>query len=86
MGARFNQKPRREYLERVERVRGFIRLFVAENGYNPSVSDVAEFLVVGRTSAYHFLIVAAARGHINFEPGKARTISVPALPVIEGAA
>ena len=59
----------KEYLE-------FITKFINENKYSPSFEEIAEHTGVARNAAYEAMSRLRAAGHIDFLPGRARTITL----------
>lgn len=53
-----------------------IEWFINENGYSPTVSELAEMLEQTRHTVHEKLIQLEMKGYITTTPGKSRTIRV----------
>lgn len=53
-----------------------IEYFIDENGYSPTVSELAEMLEQSRGPVHEKLILLEEKGYITTKPGKPRTIKV----------
>ncbi len=71
--AQAEQRPPRS--DKPERILTFLRKFMSENGYPPSVRDVVEGCKLSSTSVADYnLRILERQGHIRRDPERARTI------------
>ncbi|MEO8391767.1 MAG: winged helix-turn-helix transcriptional regulator [Chloroflexota bacterium] len=55
---------------------GFIRTYIHENGYSPSLREIAEGCYLGRSTVLRYLDKLEAKGRIARTIGKARSIAL----------
>ena len=54
----------------------FIREYIHENGYSPSLREISDGCYLGRSTVMRYLDKLEARGRISRAIGKARSIAV----------
>ena len=60
----------------VEAVYSFIRAYIDEHGYPPSLREIGAHCYIGRSTVLLYLDRLEARGRISRDPGKARSINL----------
>ena len=60
----------------LEALYGFIQLYIQENGYSPSLREIAVGCFLGRSTVLRYLDKLEAKGRITRAEGKARSISL----------
>ncbi len=64
-----------------EKVLEYVRWFVAEYGYAPTVREIGDGVGLTSTSTvHHHLVTLQSEGRIELSAGKARTIRVVSVP------
>ncbi len=58
----------------------FVRTYASENGYGPTVGEIAEAVGRSKSTAHHHLMKLRATGELAWQLGKVRTIRALAKP------
>jgi len=66
-----------EHVEQtLEGIYDFIRRYIAENGYAPSLREISDGCYLGRSTVLRYLDKLEAKGRISRTMGKARSITL----------
>ena len=74
MNRRGRSKQAVQQAENLTRVYTYVRDYILEFGYSPSLMDIAEACYLSRGSVVRYLDILVARGKLNREPGVPRSI------------
>jgi SOS-response transcriptional repressor LexA len=69
------------HTDTVDAVYDFIRQFIDQKHYSPNYREIAIGCHIGRTSVSRYLDRLQIQGRIEYEPGKARSIRIVAVPL-----
>lgn len=79
-GRRRGRPPETEITDAQRRALDEVRDFIAERGFPPTMSELAERLGVTPASAHQFVLQLERKGYLSREPRKARSLSIVREP------
>ena len=62
--------------ERKKHILDYIAVFIASNGFSPSVRDIADGVGLALANVHQNLVILKEEGRIDFQEGKRRTITI----------
>jgi SOS-response transcriptional repressor LexA len=65
----------------LEKLYGFIQIYIHENGYSPSLREISDGCYLGRSTVLRYLDKLEAKGRITRTEGRARSISLKRTPI-----
>lgn len=64
-------------MRKYEDIINYIQAYYKQNGHSPSMKEIADGCYRSTSTVSKAIEVLAARGHLNYKPGIARSITIP---------